>query len=332
MLSFDKLFVTDIRPPTVVQTKKDTYFEMPNRPYFGVSFCTKGQITYTMNGKTYVSKPGYAVLTPEGASYHRVTDSDGLFPLINFYCSGLEDLKEIVVIPLDDPQDCIKRFKALQRLFLRNESRIKIFSAFYELLDLLISSNEQNSEKLALVVKYIEEHIQDPNLSNVELAKYLGISEVYLRKQFQSHYQITPKQYILDVRIRKAKQLLIDTPFTVTAIAEECGFASVYHFCRAFRQRTGEPPPNMPPKTETIRYNDLIFWNHCKNRAALSSPVFGYYFTTSVITYWSLNTSCMVSRWRISFATSSFSAKYFLIAFVSVFISTTWQKPLFTRI
>lgn len=253
MISFEKLFVTGIRPPVVVPTKKGACFEMQNRPYFGVSFCTKGQITYTMNGKTYVSKPGYAVLTPEGASYHRVTDSDGLFPLINFYCSGLEELKEIVVIPLDDPQDCIKRFKALQRLFLRNNSRMKIFSAFYELLDLLLSSSEQDSQKMVLVMKYIEEHMQDPNLSNVELAKYLGISEVYLRKQFQAHYHVTPKQYILDVRIRKAKQLLIDTPFTVTAIAEECGFSSVYHFCRSFRQRTGKTPTQYAAKNRTYQ-------------------------------------------------------------------------------
>jgi AraC-like DNA-binding protein len=195
-----------------------------------------------MNGKTYVSKPGYAVLTPEGASYHRVTDSDGLFPLINFYCSGLEDLKEIVVIPLDDPQDCIKRFKTLQRLFLRNESQMKIYSTFYDLLDQLMSPSDQNTDQLAFAMKYIEAHIQDPTLSNVELAKYLGISEVYLRKQFQACYHTTPKQYILDIRIRKAKQLLIDTPLAIAAIAEECGFSSAYHFCRCFKQRTGKTP------------------------------------------------------------------------------------------
>ena len=127
-------------------------------------------------------------------------------------------------------------------MFLRNESRMKIYSSFYELLDSLVSPNEQNSDRLTFVVKYIEEHIQDPTLSNVELAKCLGISEVYLRKQFQTHYRVTPKQYILDIRIRKAKQLLVDTPFTVTAIAEECGFSSLYHFCRAFKQKTGMTP------------------------------------------------------------------------------------------
>ena len=235
------MVVTNIRQPTVVHTKKGTFFTMESRQSFGLSFCLGGQITYTMNGKKYISDPDHAILTPQGCGYYRVTDSEGSFPLINFFCSGL-DLKEIAVIPLDDPQDYIQRFKTLQQLFLRNESRMKIFSAFYELLDLLGAPSERNSERLIFAVKYIEEHMQDPTLSNVELAKYLGISEIYLRKQFQTHYRVTPKQYILDVRMRKAKQLLTDTPFTVTAIAEECGFSSVYHFCRAFRQRTGKTP------------------------------------------------------------------------------------------
>ena len=241
MISFDELVITDIRKPTVVYSTKGSRYEMENRKYFGVCFSMSGQITYTMNGKRYVSKPDNAIIVPRGCSYCRVTDSEGRFPLINFSCSGL-DIKEIAVLPLDNPQDFIQRFRTLQQMFLGNESRMKIYSGFYELLDSLLSHNEQNLDRLTFVVKYIEEHIQDPNLSNEELAKCLGISEVYLRKQFQTHYRVTPKQYILDIRIRKAKQLLIDTPFAIAAIAEECGFSSAYHFCRCFKQRTGKTP------------------------------------------------------------------------------------------
>ena len=252
MISFDELVITDIRKPTVVHSPKGACYKMENRQCFGVCFSMSGQITYTMNGKRYVGRPDNAIIVPQGCSYCRVTDSEGRFPLINFYCSGL-DLEEIAVLPLDNPQDFIQRFRTLQQLFLRNESRMKIYSTFYELLNSLESLNEQNSDRLTFVEKYIEEHIQAPTLSNVELAKCLGISEVYLRKQFQTHYRVTPKQYILDVRICKAKQLLVDTPFTVTAIAEECGFSSVYHFCRSFRQRTGKTPTQYAVENRTYQ-------------------------------------------------------------------------------
>ena len=225
---------------------------MNNRQYFGLSFCLSGQITYTMNGKRFISNPDNAILLPQGGAYCLVGDSEGQFPVINFSCNAL-DCKEIKVLPLRDPQACLQRFQILQQQFLRNESQLKIYSTFYELLDSLVSQNEQNSDRLTFVMKYIEDHMQDPTLSNVELAKYLGISEGYFRKQFQSYYRVTPKQYILDARIRKAKQLLIDTPFTVAAIAEECGFSSVYHFCRFFKQRTGKTPTQYAIENKTYQ-------------------------------------------------------------------------------
>ena len=241
MLSFNKLALTGVRQPRVVYSQKGRTFKVESRQYFGIVFCMSGQITYTANGKTYISNQGNAIFLPQGSSYSLVGDSEGQFPVINFLGKGL-DCKEITILPLEDPQAHLQRFKTLQKLFLRNESQMKIYSTFYDLLDQLASSNEQNADRLTFAMKYIEEHIQDPNLSNVELAKHLGISEVYLRKQFQAHYHVTPKQYILDIRIRKAKQMIVDMPFTIAAIAEECGFSNPYHFCRTFKCRTGQTP------------------------------------------------------------------------------------------
>ena len=252
MISFDKLIVTGIRRAFIVHSKKGHYYKQENRPSFGISFCMSGQITYTMGEKTYVSNPNCVVLLPQGSTYSLVGDSEGLFPVINFSCTGL-DCTEITLLPMDDPQSCIQRFKTLRQLLLRNESRMKIYSAFYDLLAQLDSSEQQDADWLDFVTQYIEEHIQDPALSNVDLAKHMGISEVYLRKLFRNRYHITPKQYILDIRIHKAKQLLVDTPFTVAAIAEECGFSSVYHFCRSFKQRTGITPTQYAAENKTYQ-------------------------------------------------------------------------------
>lgn len=79
-------------------------------------------------------------------------------------------------------------------------------------------------------------------LSNTALAKTLGISEVYFRKLFFKRYNISPKQYILDFRIQKAKQMLVETPYTVLSISESCGFSTPNHFCRTFKQHTGLTP------------------------------------------------------------------------------------------
>ncbi len=237
----NSITVTDIEEPVTVHSEKGRVFEMQGRPAFGLSFCMSGQITYTMNGKTFVSDPGCAVLLPKGGVYSLYGDREGLFPLIDFQGEHL-DCEEIQVFPLSDPQECIKDFETLKNLFLFAENRLKIYAAFYDLLSKVALSRSPEHRPLSPVIRYIEEHLSSPELANAALAREMGISEVYLRKLFLTHYRTTPKQYVLDLRIRKAKQRLTDTPFTVTAIAEECGFSSVYHFCRAFKQKTGVTP------------------------------------------------------------------------------------------
>lgn len=241
MLSFNELVVTDIRPPIVVHSEKGRRDKMENRPTYGLSLCSTGQITYTMNGKTYISTPENAILLPKGGTYSLLRDTEGLFPMVNFEASHLA-CNEITVFPLENPQRCLQDFEVLRNLFLQGGNRLKIYSAFYELLSNIASTNSTTPRILPAAIALIESSIHQPELSNTAIAEQLGISEVYLRKLFATYCNTSVKQYILDLRIQKAKQLLIGTPTSITAIAEACGFSSLYHFCRAFKQRTGTTP------------------------------------------------------------------------------------------
>ena len=237
----DNIIITAIETPVIVHSEKGRNFQMKDRSCYGLSLCTRGQITYTMNGKRYISNQDNAILLPQGGEYTLFGDEEGIFPVVNFKCENF-NCNEIIVFPLESPQACIKNFETLKHLFLQEANNLKIYHTFYELLDNVSSADFKEQYPLHPIVKYIADNIQNPKLSNSCLARQLSISEVYFRKLFFAHYNITPKQYILDVRIRNAKQLLRDTPFTVAAIAEKCGFTSVYHFCRAFKQRTGQTP------------------------------------------------------------------------------------------
>lgn len=241
MNNLDNIVITDIEIPIVVHSKKGRKFQMTNRQSYGLSLCISGQITYTMNGENYISDQSKAVLLPQGGTYSLFGDAEGLFPVINFKCKNF-NCNEIMVFKLENPQAFLKSFEALKNLFLDDKNHLKIYSVFYELLSKIYYENSQKHTLLDSAIQFIAENTQNPTLSNTCIAKQIGISEVYLRKLFLSYYHITPKQYVLDIRIRKAKQLLCDTPFSVTAISEECGFSSVYHFCRAFKNKTGMTP------------------------------------------------------------------------------------------
>ena len=234
------MIVTNIQEPFTVNSEKGKRIDMVRRNSYGISFCLCGQITYTMNGKEFVSTKDNAVLLPKNGTYSLHGDKEGLFPLINFDCENF-DLDEIAVLPLEDPLFLINDFDKLKELFNRKESHYKIYGTFYCLLDKLFMEKTK-SNPLLTVIRYIEENLADPELTNEKIAKKKGISEVYLRKLFIASFNITPRQYVINSRIQKAKSMLTETPFSVTAIAEACGFSSLYHFCRAFKEKTGMTP------------------------------------------------------------------------------------------
>ena len=146
------------------------------------------------------------------------------------------------LIDLENPKICINDFETLKNHFANNESFVKKMGAFYKLLDDISTSRNNKPNILQPVITFIEQNLCDSTLSNTKLAKLIGISEVYLRKLFKTHYKTSPKQYILEKRLQKAMQLLLETPYTVTAISQDCGFSSPYHFCRAFKNKTGQTP------------------------------------------------------------------------------------------
>lgn len=238
---FENAVVTHINEPITVYSCSGRNVKITNRENYGLSFCTSGQITYTIDGKKIVSNKNNVVFLPKGRSYTLHGDKDGYFPLINFDCLNF-NCNTITALPLSNTESCLKDYEKLKSLFLFKETEFEKFSVFYELLNKISKQQSAKSNTVLPIIEYIEKNFSNPMISNTYLADKIGISEIYLRKLFKTQYGITPKQYLIDIRIKKAYQLLTDTDFTVTAISEQCGFTSVYHFCRAFKEKTGFTP------------------------------------------------------------------------------------------
>ncbi len=238
---FENLTVTDILDITTVTSQKGRSYTMSNRESFGLSFCIDGQITYTQNGKNYVSDPYHAVILPEGGNYTLHGDKSGHFPLINFSCTEAI-CDRITVIPLKDSGAFIRTYEQMCSLYLLSNGRVRLMSLLYDMFYRLSTNIEPLYNILAPSIRFLEKNISSQSLTVTELAKQCGISEVYYRKLFASQYKVTPKQYIIDLRIAKAKQQLSDGIMKISAVAEECGFSNPYHFSRVFKEKVGVTP------------------------------------------------------------------------------------------
>lgn len=249
MNSIAKITVTDINELFTVLSPKGREEKIYRRKSYALSFCIDGQITYTHNGSKTVSDRNHAVILPKGQTYSLHGDKTGSFPVINFHCA--ETLCDTVVsIPIQNPNAYIKDFEQLKALSFFEENRTKMMSIFYDMLYRLSSRGGENNI-ITPAIEYLERSYNDPNLTNAMLAKRCNISEVYFRKMFVKHYRTTPKQYIVNIRINKAKLLLAENSLKINAVAELCGFSNQYHFCRVFKERTGITP------TEYIKQNRI---------------------------------------------------------------------------
>lgn len=241
MTDINSLTITKVIDAFTVNSPKGRKTVMQNRPSYGLSFCQSGQITYTHRGKSYISDADHAVILPKAQTYTLTGDKSGIFPVINFDCIGMP-YDTIAIYRIKNPDVFIKYFNQLRRLMIFKDNRTKVMGIFYDILYNIKIQNLSFSPKLTDAMLYIEKNISNPKLTNSEIAAHCNISEVYFRKLFSEHYKSSPRRYILDTRITAAKQMLSEGIFKVSAVADECGFLSLYHFSRIFKSKTGLTP------------------------------------------------------------------------------------------
>ena len=240
MENLKNVIITEITDLFNIYSPKGRYEKMVDRPCYGLSFCNEGQITYEHNGKSYISDNKHAIILPMNQSYTIKGNKTGIFAVINFKClNHLSD--EFILLPTDKTKVLLNEFELMKKLSLFSENHTKVMSIFYNIINIIISENSL-CKTISPAINYIEENYKEADISNKKLADICNISEVYLRKLFKKHLSITPKQYISNIRLQKAKQLLSEGVLKVNAVAEECGFDSSYNFCRFFKEKTGTTP------------------------------------------------------------------------------------------
>lgn len=237
----EKLSLTDIKSVITVLSEAGTVTQMNERPTHGLSFCLEGRITYIQNGKEFVSDREHAIFLPMGQNYVIRREKSGRFLLINFLTASPIG-EEICTFSIRDVESFTKDFESMKRLSLMPRSRNKLFSLFYEIVDRICVQQATYFSPADPIASFLEEAYADPELSNTALASRFHISEVYLRRLFLEKYGTTPHQYLLEIRLKRAKQLLAEGYLPVTEIAELCGFSNLYHFSRTFKRREGQTP------------------------------------------------------------------------------------------
>lgn len=95
--------------------------------------------------------------------------------------------------------------------------------------------------KLSHVIQVMEQNLEEP-ISPAFLARDVGLSTRQLERLFRRYLNRSPKRYYMELRLQKARNLLMQTDLSVINVALACGFTSPSHFSKCYRSHYDTTP------------------------------------------------------------------------------------------
>ncbi|WP_248925130.1 AraC family transcriptional regulator [Paenibacillus hamazuiensis] len=118
----------------------------------------------------------------------------------------------------------------------------EILLTFYRALKTRCRSTDANFLRAESIRSYIDTHFFENFLLSKNIPDQLNISIRYADNIFKEYYQMTPRQYLTEVRIGHAKNLLSETDKDIVTVCFEVGYENLSTFYRTFKNVTGMSP------------------------------------------------------------------------------------------
>jgi len=144
---------------------------------------------------------------------------------------------------------CGRPFTQARYFYLSDEKKKEpVLSALGSLIAALISmrlAEHTYPEPVEQIRNLIIKNFDDPDFELDEMIRSLNFNYDYLRKLFRRELGMTPLEYMTGLRLRKAVNILLtmeDREYSMTEIAERCGYENPLYFSRLFRKHYGCAP------------------------------------------------------------------------------------------
>ena len=224
------------------------------RAHYGLVYVLNGKAEYRFSaGDRFTVTDGDVLFLSPNCAYSIVTEKEFKHYTINFDLhedsSNLNALGQAYCLLQGKKLEQIERsLKELVGVWSLKKTGYEMRSVgyLYELLSQFYFAymTEQNSvfyQRLLPAKEYIEQHFKQP-ITLEQLAFISNMSVTNFRREWKKHYPESPIRYRDNIRLYYAKEYLNSGYYSVSEIAERCGFDDVSYFVRFFKKQTGTPP------------------------------------------------------------------------------------------
>lgn len=164
---------------------------------------------------------------------------------------ALLPVKGVTVIPAENARFLYSAVEQAYEYVKLNGNTVGVANAYGRLIASLITAYTAPngfSPTVKAVAEDLEKHVDDPTYSLESFIRTLPLNYDYVRKLFKKEVGMTPHEYLTRARMERAGNILLSgvtnrySEFTVTQIAETCGFAEPLYFSRVFKKYYGVAP------------------------------------------------------------------------------------------
>jgi AraC family transcriptional regulator of arabinose operon len=212
-----------------------------------------------IGNEEYFPEPGQLVLMPEGVKQsYSIAEGE---PYTKYWCHFSAKIGDINVFKLLNlpfvcsvqPDERVRMIfaelvqhansDAVYAKLLAKAKLLELVSYYIMLLEenTISFSNPATMERLDDILTYIHANL-DQDVSIQELAQRACLHPNYFIRMFKEQMGVPPIQYIMRLKIEKAKELLAQSSCSISEIAERVGFHDIFHFSKQFKKIAGLPP------------------------------------------------------------------------------------------
>lgn len=148
------------------------------------------------------------------------------------------DMDKLLQVENSNVYEVLNEFEIIEQI------KAYLEKMFYRFIDIIIEkrSLRSNKELMDKILKYINLNYMNYDLTLNSLADEFGLSVPYLSKIFKESFEANFTDYVIGIRMEKAKGLLCETDLKVGEITEKVGYANAHSFIRIFKKYTGMTP------------------------------------------------------------------------------------------
>lgn len=124
------------------------------------------------------------------------------------------------------------------------QEALLLLMQFYEMIShkpLFADNNSARNDLLSEILSYMNKRITEP-ITIEEICHEFYISRSSLQALFKTHLNTSPKNYLLNIKLQKSKELIRQNQYTISEIAYMLGFSSIHYFSRLFKKYFNTTP------------------------------------------------------------------------------------------